>query len=667
MTNQIMKKLTLFLSIIIGVSNLWAQSPANRWSLSNGNTISWKPSKNEIHNDHIEMSGKYISAVIRYGVNEDQSFQISRDIVWPMLRTIPNNTHASLTRTFNLDPITLISINKIAVHEEKVNEIRMNGVIKVNSTLNGIVELNRTLFPSTELPAFCEKYELKNINKNPLTVELPEINTINKTNPTEGVDGSYNLQAQSKNHGTYILQPNESVSYYLCFTGTKTGQNYNNIDIEKELNKRNDFLTLISNNLILETPDEVLNRAFAFAKIRASESIYQTKGGPLHGPGGLSYYAAIWANDQAEYINPFFPYLGYDYGIESAINAYRHFARFMNPDYKPIPSSIIAEGTDIWNGAGDRGDAAMIAYGASRFALSLGDRKTAEELWTLIEWCLEYNKRKLNPQGVVTSDADELEGRFPSGKANLCTSSLYYDALISASYLGKSLGKNKNQCTTYLSQAEILKRNLERYFGAKVMGFDTYRYYEGNDKLRAWICIPLTVKIFDRKEATINALFSPELWTEDGLASLAGDKTFWDRSTLYALRGVFASGDIERGLKFLKYYSNRRLLGEHVPYPVEAYPEGNQRHLSAESGLYCRIYTEGLFGFRPVGLNSLTITPQLPAEWDSMKIRNAHSFQNQFDIQVQREQGKVRLTVLCNGKTVYNKLGKNGSSHLITF
>ena len=36
--------------------------------------------------------------------------------------------------------------------------------------------------------------------------------------------------------------------------------------------------------------------------------------------------------------------------------------------------------------------------------------------------------------------------------------------------------------------------------------------------------------------------------------------------------------------------------GEHVPYPVEAWPEGNQRHLSAESALYCRIFTEGLFG-----------------------------------------------------------------------
>lgn len=159
----------------------------------------------------------------------------------------------------------------------------------------------------------------------------------------------------------------------------------------------------------------------------------------------------------------------------------------MNAAYKPIPSSVIAKGTDIWNGVGNLGDAAMIAYGAARFALASGDKKMAEELWPLIEWCLEYNRRKLNAEGVVQSDSDELEGRFSSGTANLSTSYLYYDALISVNYLGKALQKNKNQLQTYLQQANELRKNIKKYFSATVMGFDTYRYYEGNDKLRAWM------------------------------------------------------------------------------------------------------------------------------------------------------------------------------------
>lgn len=279
----------------------------------------------------------------------------------------------------------------------------------------------------------------------------------------------------------------------------------------------------------------------------------------------------------------------------------------MNPEYKTIPSSIIAEGDDIWNGAGDRGDCAMIAYGASRYALARGDRKEAEELWPLITWCLEYCRRQINADGVVASDSDELEGRFPSGDANLCTSSLYYDALISASYLAKELGKPNG--SQYAKQAKQLRKNIDKYFAHDVEGFDTYAYYKGNDVLRSWICIPLTVGIDERAKGTIDALFSPRLWTENGLLTQAGDKTFWDRSTLYALRGVFAVGATEKAMEYLKKYSNTRLLGDHVPYAIEAWPEGGQRHLSAESGLYGRIITEGMFGIRPTGFNSFTLSP----------------------------------------------------------
>ncbi len=403
--------------------------------------------------------------------------------------------------------------------------------------------------------------------------------------------------------------------------------------------------------LKLETPDPVLNTLFDFSKIRGTESIYNTKGGLMHGPGGLRYYAAIWANDQAEYINPFFAFLGDETGNKSAMNAFRLFARYMNPEYKRIPSSIIDQGDGTWNGAKDRGDMAMIAYGAGRYALAYGNIDSAKVLWPLIEWCLEYLKRNINEEGVVFSDSDELENRFPAGKANLNTSSLYYDALVSAVHLGKLVGAPAAQLKNYEKEAKQIRSNIEKYFGATIDGFATYRYYKGNDTLRAWITTPLTVDIFDRKQGTINALFSPRLWTEDGLASLAGNKTFWDRSTLYGLRGAFAAGETEKALTFLKYFSKRRLLGEHVPYSVEAYPEGNQRHLSAESGLYCRIYTEGMFGIRPTGFNSFNCTPRLPAAWNQMALRNIHSFGRVFDLEITRAaNNKLNIVVKQEGK-----------------
>jgi len=637
----------------------------NRWEILKPGAIRWEAVSNLPHHDHIEMSGKYISVVLKYGVNDARNLSINRNLVFPMLRTLPNNTHASFIRACNLDIVSMLSIDKKAVMDEKVIDVVLDGMVHINSFLSQDVMLSRTIYPSVDKPLLCEKYSIMNKGDKPVYIEVPEFSAGIESDSTMGVDGSYKLLAWVMNSGPKRLESGETLNFFLIFYGSKSGTDMGFIEPEKELLKRQSFIDQISNKLILETPSEVLNNAFLFAKIRASESIFQTKGGPMHGPGGLAYYAAIWANDQAEYANPFFPFLGYDYGNESALNAFRHFARYMNGDYEPIPSSIIAEGDDFWNGAGDRGDAAMIAYGAGRFALTMGDKNIAQELWPLISWCLEYNKRKLNPYGVVSSDSDELEGRFPAGSANLCTSSMYYDALVSAVHLGRALGIDRKSIVSYQRQAELLKKDIEKYFGADVMGFKTYRYYDGNDILRSWICIPLTVGIFERKQGTVDALFSPLLWTKDGLATQSGDKTFWDRSTLYALRGVFAAGEIHKGLLYLNAYSNRRLLGDHVPYPVEAYPEGNQRHLSAESALYCRIFTEGLFGIRPLGFSAFQITPQLPDEWEYMRFKNVHGFNKVLDVDVARQEGKIRLKVFDKSKTFVNTLMDNGSSLIV--
>lgn len=660
-----MNKLIFSLLLLIGLC-VAPVSAQNRWSILPDGGITWEVKDRIPHYDHIEMSGLKVSTVLRYGVNTDGAFELNKSMVWPMLRTIPNNTHASLMRRFAWNATDMVSVNGQSLSGEKVSRITLDGKMTVESSIdlprNAKAELTRIIFPAVASPAIYEKYILRNAGSAPLSVEIPDSRSVATTDPAKGVDGSYKQVSEIIGAGTRQLQPGEELVFYAAITGYKNGEAELKPDVEKELQARKDLIAGFWNNLILETPDPVVNTMFAFAKIRGTESIYDTKGGLMHGPGGESYYAAIWANDQAEYINPFFPYLGNENGNRSALNSFKHFARFMNPEYEKIPSSIVAEGLDVWGGAGDRGDAAMVAYGAARYALSQGDKAEAEELWPLIEWCLEYCRRNLNEKGVVASDADELENRFPAGKANLCTSSLYYDALRSAVYLGKDLRKPSSQLSAYDKQAKALRKNIESYFGAKVEGFDTYQYYEGNDILRSWICIPLTVDINDRKDGTINALFSPRLWTENGLLTQAGSETFWDRSTLYALRGVYACGETEKATEYLKFYSNQRLLGEHVPYAIEAWPEGSQRHLSAESGLYCRIITEGLFGIRPTGLKSFTFTPRLPQEWNTMNLRNIKAFNSTFDLEVIRENGKQKVTVLSAGKPLLTRTIKPGET-----
>ncbi|NPA35217.1 MAG: hypothetical protein GXO47_00030 [Chlorobi bacterium] len=637
------------------------EAPQELWHINQKKGgISWEV--NAPHTDNLEFSGLRVSAIIYYGADSLGNVVLNKKVVWPMLRTIPNDTHASLIHDYGKNENSVISVNGKSVENEKLYRVDFNGILTLSAKTDEGVEIVRILSPSTDKPAIVENITITNKSGKDVEVEAGKLEYEIKTPADKGVYGSYSIRAYSEGDGKITLKDGEKFTFSQIYIATKKGEKYI-VDASEEIEKRGDFIKRVKESLVLESPDPYINEMFSFAKLRAVESIFATKGGLMHGPGGSRYYAAIWANDQAEYVNPFFPFLGIKTGNESAINSFRHFARFMNDKFEPIPSSIIAEGTDIWNGAGDRGDAAMIAYGASRFALAYGDPAVADSLLPLIKWCINYSEHKMLPEGIIASDCDELEHRFPAGKANLTTNMLAYGAYLSAADLLDALGKEHDLAEEYRSKASKLRVACENYFGSNVEGFETYRYYDGNTKLRSWICMPLTMGVFDRKDATLDALFSDKLWTKDGILTESGDKTFWDRATLYAFRGIFKAGETDRGMKYFEYYSRKRLLGNHVPYAVEAWPEGNQRHLSAESGLYCRVITEGLFDITPTGFRTFTMTPRLPSDWNFMRLKHIKAFGSDFNIDVKRDKDKIIVEV-TKGDVLVKKTDWDGKSEI---
>ncbi|MCF3108176.1 hypothetical protein LL912_05250 [Niabella sp. CC-SYL272] len=640
-----MRRLLLPVLLCSGVA-VFAQQ--HYWKLDTGGSIRWTVRPGQAHKDHIEMSGKQLSAIVHYGVQPSGALFLSRKLVFPMLRTIPNDTRGNLVKEFNGNIADSITIDGRKI-TEMPRSFSIHGCLQTTGTLSKNMILERAVFPSTDHAAYIESYILRNLGPETVAVNVPLIDSNQITDEKKGVYGSYIINTKLYNGGLLTLKPQEARRFWIVISARKKFEDRYYYSAGYEFEKRSALVRNLENQLILQSPDPVINRMFAFAKIRAAESIYETKEGLMHGPGGGEYYAAIWANDQAEYINPFFAYLGNAAGMESARNSYRLFAGYMNPAYKPIPSSIIAEGAGYWNGAGDRGDQAMIGYGASQFALTSGDPVEAATLWPLIEWCNTYLLRKKTADGVIASQSDELEGRFPAGKVNLSTNTLAYGSFLYGSRLATALGKTKT-ATEWQQEAHALRQHMEQYFGGTVEGYQTYKYYEGNDKLRSWICLPLVMGIYDRKEQTQAALLSPKLWSPNGLLTESGSSTYWDRSTLYAFRGLFKAGATDTAMAYLSFYSGKRLLGEHVPYAIEAWPEGNQRHLSAESGLYCRALVEGLLGFEPTGFRSFSICPWLPKKWNRLSLKNIAAFRTTFDLQVQRVSGKYRV--------IFNEAGK---------
>jgi hypothetical protein len=666
----------------------------DRWRIDeSSNGIVWHVAEDTRlpHSDHVEMSGRKVSVIVHYGMDEDRRLTLTRDIIWPTLRTKEGDVRGYTRRTYGDEVMPQITVDGLPWQPGPVRSILFNSVLRIEHEPVDGIWLFRQVFPSMDKGCVIEQWVLFSPSED-VRQRGVVFTPLHRTERTNGVYGTYQITLRTDDAESDPLHNSELgvLPFLLVFEAhcketpsAAVAEPYTPLrdrpadtggmpptELFNRLDRRDRIRG--EGTLWLNTPDPVLNHLFAFAKFRAAECLFETaKMGLVHSPTGGSYYGGVWANDQAEYSGPLFAYLGDTDADQAALNAYRVFARAMEarPDYSPIPSSFEMEGTiEIHAGGGDRGDAAMVASGLTRYLMAHGERALAEELWPAMEWCLEFCRRRTNENGVVASKTDELEGRFPTGDANLSTSALAYDGLRGAANLARDLGRT-DEAAEYDRRADDLARAIERHFGATVEGFPTYRYYAGNTTLRSWIALPLCFGLLHRAEGTIAALFSPRLWTPDGLATEAGDKTFWDRATLYALRGVFRAGATETALQYLTAYSRRRLLGDHVPYPVEAYPEGGQAHLSAESALYCRVFTEGLFGIEPTGLRSFRLTPRLPETWKFMDL-TLPAFGHKLKIEV-RADGSERARVVVKetksrGSVHLDETGPRGTTYAVT-
>jgi hypothetical protein len=160
------------------------------------------------------------------------------------------------------------------------------------------------------------------------------------------------------------------------------------------------------------------------------------------------------------------------------------------------------------------------------------------------------------------------------------------------------------------------------------------------------------------------AYYASYFISERGRESFFGAKG--DGAKLHALREMFFAGETARGLEALSQYSRLRLLGEHVPYPDS---EGGR--FSEVSILYCRVFTEGLFGIRSVDTRARAFecAPRLPQGWPAMALRRVYAFGQVFDLEISRAvgPGKIRVRVTPVGKTPWERTINEGETARVEF
>ena len=196
--------------------------PQNFWTLNEEGGITWT-FDGRAHSDHIEMSGKRMSVVLRYGLDAQGHFSLSRGMVWPLLRTVPNDTHASLQRQLAWNPLEAVNVRRSMVAvDERVKSIKLRGMMEVESSSCGL-DIRRIIAPSTELPALVELIVLKNNSQRAISFQIDN-RDFSQTVPTEFcVDGPYVIRQTLHGAGAYRLEPGDSVVYSVQTSACKQG------------------------------------------------------------------------------------------------------------------------------------------------------------------------------------------------------------------------------------------------------------------------------------------------------------------------------------------------------------------------------------------------------------------------------------------------------------
>ena len=98
------------------------------WSIMNDGAISLNLDSIILpYSDHIEMSGEQMSCVIRWNVDGNNRFNYERSLVFPMLRRLPNDTHASLQYRIGTDLMSCLSVNSMVPTQLSTRNVVING------------------------------------------------------------------------------------------------------------------------------------------------------------------------------------------------------------------------------------------------------------------------------------------------------------------------------------------------------------------------------------------------------------------------------------------------------------------------------------------------------------------------------------------------------------
>lgn len=461
--------------------------------------------------------------------------------------------------------------------------------------------------------------------------------------------------------------------------------------IEREWRRRQAHAdSLLQQSLAIETPDTLLNRAFAWAKVNLDESMVCN---PDLGCGLVAGYGLSGAASDR-------PGFGWFFGGDAAINSlamsalggpyrdlvrqgvFRFYAKYQRADGKITHEISQGAGKIDWFGAypyayyhGDTTPFWILALG-EYFAQS-ADTALVRELWPNLRGAFEWSRKADSDNDGLMENTIAGAGALEVGDlqigivSDVYLSGVWVAALQRFARIAEVLGESALARDATQLRSKALA-TLEQKLWLPSLGQYAFALLEGgriNENLTAWPATAMSFDVFDRARGARMAarLASTEIMTDWGARPLAASSalfdplhynngavwpfvTGWVALAQYRYgnpsAGYFALSAIARTTFDESRGRNAEVISGRLYKPLDtAVPQ----QFFATS-MVVTPFVRGLLGLDVDASNAkVTLAPQLPPGWDRVVIRNIAVGGTLLDAEVTHSGGRYSAAIRRRG------------------
>ena len=153
----------------------------NHWKLSGTDRIvlDLSQEKNVPYGDNIEMSGRKVSAILYYEIDSLRNLSISRDVIFPQLRTY-NKTNepdwkkyrAYFRKTIGHDISTSIAVGNKIIVPSKIDSVAIDGMLTFFCTPVDGLQVTKRFYPSMQERYLVEEWKVTNVSSKPKKISF---------------------------------------------------------------------------------------------------------------------------------------------------------------------------------------------------------------------------------------------------------------------------------------------------------------------------------------------------------------------------------------------------------------------------------------------------------------------------------------------------------------